>query len=77
MLLDIDMPGLDGFSVLKRVREHPHLSNLPVLAVTAYAMKEDRARVLGAGFNGYISNPIQAGVLLNLLGSFIGRSNKR
>jgi two-component system, cell cycle response regulator DivK len=77
MLLDINMPGLDGFSVLKRVREHPHLSNLPVLAVTAYAMKEDRDRVLGAGFNGYISKPIQAAVLLKLLGSVVGRSNKR
>jgi CheY-like chemotaxis protein len=40
-------------------------------------MKEDRDRVLGAGFNGYISKPIQAAVLLKLLGSVVGRSNKR
>ena len=67
VLLDINMPVLDGFATLSRIRNHPQFSQLPVLAVTAYAMKEDREKVLGAGFNGYLSKPIDAAALLREL----------
>ena len=67
VLLDINMPVLDGFATLSRIRNHPEFSQLPVLAVTAYAMKEDRERVLGAGFDGYLSKPIDAAALLREL----------
>lgn len=64
VLLDINMPVLDGFGVLRRLRQESALSNVPVVAVTAYAMKEDRERILSAGFDGYISKPIDPGTLL-------------
>jgi CheY-like chemotaxis protein len=64
VLLDINMPVLDGFAAIRSIREHPRFSHLPVLAVTAYAMKEDRERILRAGFNGYLSKPIDAAALL-------------
>ncbi len=60
LLLDIGMPKLDGFGVIQRVRQDPSLANLPVLAVTAYAMRGDREKGLDAGFDGYLSKPVNA-----------------
>jgi two-component system cell cycle response regulator DivK len=71
ILLDINMPVLDGFAAIQRIREHPKFYQVPVLAVTAYAMREDRERVLGAGFNGYIAKPIDSAVLFRELKRFI------
>jgi two-component system cell cycle response regulator DivK len=67
LLLDIGMPVLDGFAVMRRLRENPKLATLPVLAVTAYAMRDDRDNALNAGFDGYISKPINARDLANEL----------
>ena len=63
LLLDIGMPVLDGFTVVRAIRENPRLAALPVLAVTAYAMQGDRERVLSSGFDGYLSKPINATLL--------------
>lgn len=60
LLLDLSMPNLDGFEVIRKIRENPQLADLPVMAVTAYAMRGDRERVLDAGFDGYLSKPINA-----------------
>lgn len=67
LLLDIGMPVLDGFAVIRRIRQDPTLATLPVLAVTAYAMRGDRENVLNAGFDGYLSKPINARDLTNEL----------
>jgi two-component system, cell cycle response regulator DivK len=67
VLLDINMPVLDGFGAIREIRAHPRYSRLPVVAVTAYAMKDDRERILAAGFNGYVSKPIDAAALLREL----------
>ena len=61
------MPVLDGFATVRKIRENPQLSALPVLAVTAYAMRGDRDKVLNAGFDGYLSKPINARDLANEL----------
>jgi CheY-like chemotaxis protein len=58
LLLDLNMPVLDGFGTLKRIRQDPQLASLPVLAVTAYAMRGDREKILSSGFDGYLSKPI-------------------
>jgi two-component system, cell cycle response regulator DivK len=58
LLLDIGMPKMDGFAVVQKIRTNPRLANLPVLAVTAYAMQGDREKVLDSGFDGYLSKPI-------------------
>jgi len=71
VLLDINMPLLDGFALIRLIREHPTFYQIPVLAVTAYAMKEDRERVLEAGFNSYIAKPIDSAVLFKELKKFI------
>lgn len=58
VLLDIGMPELDGYGVVRRIRDDPHTARLRVLAVTAYAMQGDREKILAAGFDGYLSKPI-------------------
>jgi two-component system cell cycle response regulator len=58
LLLDIGMPVLDGFGVIRRIRENPRLAPLPVVAVTAYAMRGDREKILSSGFDGYLSKPL-------------------
>lgn len=63
VLLDIQLPIYDGYEVLRRVRTILKLDKLPVLAVTAYAMKEDFERALAAGFDAYITKPIDAAAL--------------
>jgi CheY-like chemotaxis protein len=74
LLLDLGMPKLDGFGVVRKVRENPRLVDLPVLAVTAYAMRGDREEVLKAGFNGYLSKPINATALAEEMGRLLGDS---
>jgi two-component system, cell cycle response regulator DivK len=64
VLLDINMPVLDGLAAIRRIREHSQFCSLKVIAVTAYAMREDRERILSAGFNGYLTKPIDMTVLV-------------
>jgi len=56
---DVNLPGMDGFSVLAELKGDPALAAVPILAVTALAMTGDREKVLAAGFDGYISKPIE------------------
>ena len=63
ILLDIDMPGLDGLQVIKKIREDGSLSSLPVMAVTAFAMERDREKCMAAGFTAYLTKPVRAAIL--------------
>jgi len=63
ILLDIMMPVMDGFQTLRAIREKPELKDIPVIAVTAKAMIEDREIILKQGFDSYITKPINSGVL--------------
>src|SRR5262249_22507802 len=58
VLMDLQLPGIDGIEALRRLRASPRTVGIPVVAVTAQAMKQDRERVLQAGFNGYVEKPI-------------------
>jgi len=58
ILCDLQIPRLDGYEVARRIKMDPELKDLPLIAVTAYAMVGDRDKVLSAGFDGYISKPI-------------------
>jgi CheY-like chemotaxis protein len=58
VLMDLHLPGIDGMEALRRLRESPRTAGIPVVAVTAQAMKQDRERALEAGFDGYVEKPI-------------------
>lgn len=64
ILCDINLPGFDGFEVARRLRGDERLRGVPLVALTAVAMVGDRERVLAAGFDGYISKPIDPQTLL-------------
>jgi len=58
IICDVHMPNMDGYEVARHLKNHPTLSTIPLIAVTAFAMVGDRDKVLAAGFDGYISKPI-------------------
>ena len=58
VLMDLQLPGIDGMEALRQLRESPRTAAIPVVAVTAQAMKQDRERVRQAGFDGYVEKPI-------------------
>jgi CheY-like chemotaxis protein len=58
ILLDIQLPGMDGYTVAEELRRNQTISNIPIVAVTSYAMTGDRERILESGCTGYIEKPI-------------------
>lgn len=58
IILDIQLPEMDGFAVAAELKKHPGLDQVPIIAVTAYAMAGDREHILAAGMTGYIEKPI-------------------
>jgi CheY-like chemotaxis protein len=71
LVLDLGMPVLDGFGTISRIRADPKMAGLPVLAATAYAMRGDREKTLEAGFDGYISKPINPSALKQEIGRLL------
>ena len=72
VILDIQLPGIDGFEVLRRIRDSELDGSIPVIAVTSYAMSGDRERLMDAGCNGYIEKPIDPGNFIKQIRKIIG-----
>ena len=72
VLLDIDMPGMDGITVVKRIRENQSLAGLPVVAVTAFAMEGDREKGMAAGFTAYLTKPVRVALLRQQVQQLLG-----
>ncbi len=58
ILMDVQLPGMDGLEATRILKEEPNTRDIPVVAVTSYAMKGDREKALAAGCSGYITKPI-------------------
>lgn len=76
LLLDLQMPKLDGFGVVSLLRRDPRFRNTPIVALTASAMQGDRERALAAGFSSYITKPIDLTVLRSEMERLIGRAEE-
>jgi two-component system, cell cycle response regulator DivK len=70
-LIDLSMPTLDGWGLLRELRADERTRSIPCVAVTAFAATQDRQRALEAGFDAYISKPFRAKELIELVNSFV------
>jgi two-component system, cell cycle response regulator DivK len=73
VLMDLQLPGIDGAEALRRLRDNPATAELPVVAVTAFAMKEDGERTRQAGFDGYITKPLSVRSLPDQVRNYLTR----
>jgi len=71
ILMDISIPKMDGYEVTKKLKSLEEFSEIPIVALTAHAMKGDREKVIMAGFEGYISKPINVRELPEQVRSFL------
>jgi CheY-like chemotaxis protein len=72
VLMDVQLPGIDGVEALGRLRADEATAGIPVVALTALAMKEDRERFLAAGFDGYLEKPVSVPALPGQIEALMG-----
>ena len=72
ILMDINLPEIDGYTLTARMKENPNISHVPIIALTANVMKGDRERILDSGCDGYIQKPIDVDALPVQIRSFLG-----
>ena len=75
VLMDLQLPGIDGERAFQLIRGNERTSGIPIVALTASAMKDDRARVLQAGFDGYLDKPISVRALPDQVLQFLNRED--
>ena len=73
VLMDLQLPGIDGTEALRQLRESPATHDLPVVAVTASVMKEDHERTRDAGFDGYVAKPLSVRSLPDQVRGYLAR----
>ncbi len=71
ILLDINMPDIDGYTLTYRIKATPALKNIPIVAITANVMRGDRERTLEAGCDGYIQKPVDVDALPRQINEFL------
>jgi CheY-like chemotaxis protein len=73
ILMDIQLPGMDGLELTRRLKAAPETSHIVVVALTAYAMRGDEERARAAGCDGYIAKPIDIGTLPNAVAGYLSQ----
>jgi two-component system cell cycle response regulator DivK len=71
ILMDIQLPGLDGYETTRRIKANPALRRIPVIAVTSYALSGDDVKALEAGCDAYVTKPFDPAELLAKIGEFL------
>jgi len=77
ILMDIQLPGINGIEALKRLRDNPETRAIPVIAVTASAMQQNRAEIIAAGFDGYQAKPINIAAFLGAVRGALDGQNRK
>jgi len=76
IVMDIQLPGMDGLEATKKLKEQPSTAHIPVVAVTSYAMKGDREKALAAGCAGYVTKPIDKSTFIQEIAARLGNKSK-
>ena len=71
ILMDIQLPGMDGYEVTRRIKANPELNAIPIIVVTSYALSGDDKKAFDAGCNGYVTKPFSPRVLLAKIREFL------
>jgi len=74
ILMDVHLPGIDGFEALKRIRANKSIASTPVIAISADAMSADIERGLAAGFDAYLTKPIDLKQVVEKISAVLGQS---
>lgn len=77
ILMDIQMPEMDGYEAARRLLANPAVSHVPIVAITSYAMVGDRERALEVGFSGYIEKPIEPENFVEQIRGFLHRGREQ
>jgi two-component system, cell cycle response regulator DivK len=75
VLMDIQLPGINGIEALRILRANPHTAAIPVIAVTASVMQQDRKQIMEAGFDAYVGKPIDLKEFLDAVRKALGRTS--
>jgi two-component system, cell cycle response regulator DivK len=76
ILLDIQLPEMDGYQVARKLRENAGLQNTPIIAVTSYAMTGDREKIMAAGADGYLEKPIDPDLFISQMELIISKKRR-
>jgi two-component system cell cycle response regulator DivK len=71
ILMDIQLPVFDGYEATRRIRANPDTKNIPIIAVTSYALSGDESKALAAGCNGYVAKPFSPRMILAMVQEFL------
>ncbi len=74
VILDIQLPDIDGYTVLDKIRKSPKTQKIPVIAMTSYAMAGDKERLLNAGCDGYVEKPIDPDLVMTQIQQIVGNN---
>lgn len=74
IILDIQLPDIDGYEVLERIRSSESNGSIPIIAMTSFAMTGDKERLLAAGCNGYIEKPIDPRLVISQIKNVLGET---
>ena len=77
ILLDIQLPAMDGYAVARALRSNPALKDTPIVAVTSYAMPGDREKTIAAGCNGYIEKPINTETIMGEIAAYLEKAEDK
>src|SRR3990170_8542765 len=76
IVMDIQLPGMDGLEITRKLKEQPATADIPVIAVTSYAMKGDREKALAAGCVGYVTKPIDKKIFIDEVAAHLGNKSR-
>ncbi len=77
ILMDINIPDVDGYTLTSKLKTVPGVRNIPIIAITANAMRGDREKTLRAGCDGYVEKPIDIDNFLSQINQFLGNHNNQ